>query len=166
MKTVLIPVDGSPTGLQVVKNVLAGAHGGIDRIHLLNVQPRFTRHASRYLPRRTRDGWREERARAALEPARKLVAAAGVACITHAGVGRTEQVVADTARLLGVSEIVLGTKRRNPLGRLLANSLSSRLLEKASVPVRVIPVAPAPAFERFAAPVGIGLALLAVATTD
>ncbi len=52
MKTVLIPVDGSPTGLQVVKTVLAAAHGGIDRIHLLNVQPRFTRHASRYLPRR------------------------------------------------------------------------------------------------------------------
>lgn len=166
MKTVLIPVDGSPTGLQVVKSVLAAAHGGIDRIHLLNVQPRFTRHASRYLPRRTRDGWREERARAALEPARKLVDAAGVACITHAGVGPTAQVVADTARLLGVSEIVLGTTRRNPLGRLLANSLSSRLLEKASVPVRVVPVAPAPAFERFAAPVGIGLALLAVATTD
>ena len=166
MKTVLIPVDGSPTGLQVVKNVLAAAQGGIDRIHLLNVQPRFTRHASRYLPRRTRDGWREERARAALEPARKLVESAGVACVTHAGVGRREQVVADTARLLGVSEIVLGTTRRNPLGRLLANSLSSRLLEKASVPVRVIPVAPAPAFERLAAPVGIGLALLAVATTD
>ncbi|HEX4943332.1 MAG TPA: universal stress protein [Usitatibacteraceae bacterium] len=166
MKRILIPVDGSATGLLAVKAVLADRSGNVERIELLNVQPRLSRHASRYIPRRSRDGWREERAHKALEPARRLVESAGIACRTHTGIGVTAQVVADTARLLGVNEIVLGATQRGPVGRLLANSLSSRLLAAASVPVRVIAAAPAPAFERYAAPVGIGIALLAFAAQD
>jgi hypothetical protein len=49
---------------------------------------------------------------------------------------------------------------------LLANSPSTRLLELASVPVRVIPAAMPPGYERFAVPAGLGVALLVLAAQD
>jgi nucleotide-binding universal stress UspA family protein len=166
MKRILIPVDGSAKSLHAVKAVVAGCNGGVDRIDLLNVQPRLPRNVARFVPWRNRAAWRDENSRRALEPARRLVTSAGIACGTHAGTGEAAKVVAETARRLGVTEIAIGATRRGPFARLLANSLSTRLLEWSRVPVRVIPVAPAPALDRLAAPVGIGLAILAVAVAD
>ena len=135
MNRVLIRVDGSQANLGALKAFLAERRGSVDRVELLNVQPRLSRHVARFLPKDGRDGWRQERAAQALEPARRLVESAGIACRTHAGVGPADRVVADTARLLGVNEVVLGTPQRDLL-------------------------------ERYAAPVGFGLAVLALAADD
>lgn len=166
MKRILIPVDGSPKGLEAVRAAVAEGRAGVHRIDLVNVQPRLPRQISRFVSRRDRDSWREDNARRALEPARRLVEASGIACRTHAVVGPIAQGVVETARLVGANEIVLGATRRGLLGRLLWNSVSTRLLETASVPVRVIPAAPTPAFERLAIPLGIGVALLVFAADD
>jgi nucleotide-binding universal stress UspA family protein len=166
MKSVLIPVDGSEKGLEAVRAVLADRGGSVGRIDLINVQPRFPRRLARFLPKGDRDGWREDNARRALEPARRLVASTGIACRTHVGIGPTATVIADAARQLGVSEIVVAATRWGPLGRILRNSTSTRLLESASAPVRVIPASGKPALGRLAVPVGVGMAILAFAAQD
>ena len=56
--------------------------------------------------------------------------------------------------------------QRGALGRFVRNSVSARLLEMSQVPVRVIPVGPASPLERIAVPVGIGMALIALAADD
>ncbi len=166
MKRILVPVDGSEKGLQAVRAAIAESRPAVDRIELVHVQPGLPRHAARFAPRRSRDEWRRERAARALAPARRLVEGAGIDCGTHAFVGPTVRVIDECARRLRASEIVLGATRRGPFASFLHNSVSARLLESASVPVRVVPAARAPAFERVAIPLGIGMALLVLAAED
>ncbi|MBK8324395.1 MAG: universal stress protein [Betaproteobacteria bacterium] len=168
MKRILVPVDGSAQGLAAVKAAVAECRGNVSRIDLVHVAPTLNRHVSRFVPKAERDGWREERARAALDPARRLVESAGIACNTHVTRGPLVTALADTARLLGVQEIVLTATRRGPLAQFLANSLSTRLIERTSVPVRVVPTSAASPFERMAVPTGVaaGFALLAFAIED
>jgi hypothetical protein len=61
---------------------------------------------------------------------------------------------------------VVASRQRTRLGRLLANSASARLLEVSSIPVRVIPAAPAPLLETLALPAGLGLAALLLFVAD
>lgn len=157
MKRILVPVDGSAKGLAAVRAATAGPTAHISGIDLVNVQPRLNRHVSQFIARGVRDRWREERARAALDPARRIVEAAGIRCTTHMATGPAERAIADLARIIRADEIVVGAARRGLLGRFLANSMSTRLLAAARVPVRVIPAAPAPALERLAVPAGMGL---------
>lgn len=165
MKRILVPVDGSEKGLAAVRAAVAMRGEGLAGIDLVNVQPRLNLHVSQFIARRTRDAWREDRARTALEPARRLVESAGIACRTHVATGEAERAISDLARLIRADEIVVGATRRGLLGRLLANSLSTRLLSEARVPVRVIPAAPTPPLERLAVPasVGLGVALFVMA---
>jgi nucleotide-binding universal stress UspA family protein len=168
MKRILVPVDGSAQGIAAVKAAVAEGRGTVERIDLVHVSPSLTRHVARFVPKAERTGWREERARAALDPARRLVESAGIACRTHVTRGPVANALADTARLLGVNEIVLAATNRSPLAQFLANPLSTRLIESTSVPVRIVPVATPSPFERFAVPTGVaaGFALLAFAIED
>jgi nucleotide-binding universal stress UspA family protein len=168
MKRILVPVDGSAQGLAAVKAVVAEGRGAVARIDLVHVSPPLTRHAARFVPRAARAQWRAERAHAALEPAQRLVESAGIACRTHVTRGPLAKALADTACLLGVHEIVLAATKRTPFAQFLANSLGTQLIERTSVPVRVVPVAVASPFERFAVPTGVaaGFALIAFAIED
>jgi nucleotide-binding universal stress UspA family protein len=160
MKRILIPVDGSSKSLEAVRAVVREGPGAIAQIDLVNVQPLFNRHVSRWVARSQRDGWRLERSERALARARTIVAMSGIACKTHAQAGPVAEVVAATAQRLRSHEIVVGAARRGLCGRFLANSLSTRLLEASAVPVRVIPAAPAPLIEALALPAGLGLVAL------
>jgi nucleotide-binding universal stress UspA family protein len=168
MKGILVPVDGSSQALAAVKAAVAEGRESVDRIDLVHVSPSLNRHVSRFVPKAERDGWREERARAAFDPARRLVEIAGIACRTHLVRGPAAAAIADTARKLGAQEIVLAATRRSPLAQFLANSLGTRLVERSAVPVRFVPAAAASPFERFAVPTGVaaGFAILALAIDD
>jgi nucleotide-binding universal stress UspA family protein len=160
MKRVLIPVDGSSKSLAAVRATVREGPGAIARIELVNVQPLFNRHVARWLTRDQRQTWRAERSERALARARTLVAMSGIECQTHAASGPVVPVVAALARRLRCHEIVVGATRRGLLGRFLANSVSTRLLEASPIPVRVIPAAPAPLVEALALPAGLGLLAL------
>jgi YjbE family integral membrane protein len=166
MKTLLVPVDGTAKAMAAVRAALAGGPGSIDRIELVNVQPRLPRNVARFLSGDERRQWREEKSRQALAPARRLVETAGIACGTHMAVGRVEKAIADTASRVRASEIVVGAARRGLLGRLFSYSLSTRLLQSSVVPVRVIPLEMPSALERVGVPVGLGLALAFLAIED
>jgi nucleotide-binding universal stress UspA family protein len=159
MKRVLIPVDGSAKSLEAVRATAREGPHAISGIELVNVQPLFNRHISRWLTRDQREAWRAERSRQALSQARTVVEFHGVPCGTHAAAGAVVDVVAATASRLRCHEIVIGARRRGAIGRLLANSISTRLLEVSAVPVRIIPAARAPFLDSLALPAGLGLAL-------
>jgi nucleotide-binding universal stress UspA family protein len=132
----------------------------VERIDLVNVQPLLNLHISRWISRSQRDAWRAERGGAALATARALLESSGLPWRAHTAAGPTATVIANAARELRSDEIVIGAVRRGPYARAFANSLSTRLLETSGVPVRVIPAAEAPAYERLALPAGLGLVAL------
>jgi len=160
MKKLLIPVDGSEQSLAAVRAAVREGPDAVAQIDLLNVQPLLHRHISQWVSRKARDEWRRERAGNAIEPALKVVTAAGIPVKTHVALGPVVAAILETAKRLGSEEIVVGATRHGTIARGLTNALSARLLEVSEVPVRVVPAAPRPFFERLALPAGLGIVAL------
>ena len=137
MKSILVPVDGSAHDARAVGAALRD--GPATRIELLNVQPLLHRHVADRLPRSAIAAWRAQRSGEVLERARRQVQAAGAQCATHSVAGPVTLSIVECARRLAVDEIVLCATRRGPIARLLANSVSARVLEASPIPVRVVP---------------------------
>lgn len=164
MMKVLVPVSG-PHQAQIVSGYLQSLarHAGGLEVKLLHVAPKLTRHAARWTNRTVRQEAAREDARKALEPVARELRASGLHCSLHAARGDTASAVADTAKALGCSKIVLGSRRRSSFLRFLDNSVVNRVMEHASVPVAVVPGAKPSLAQRVVVPSGIGAALVLLA---
>jgi len=155
MLKVLVPVNGSNNSLQAVKHSIAEyqAHHALE-LHLLNVQPRLSRHISRFLSRGDRDAWRGENAEAAMAGAKALLDKASVPYSTHIASGNSAEEICETAKTLGVHHIVMGTARKNSFTRMLEDSTTNRVLEATPVPVEVIAGSDVSPWERWGVRLG------------
>lgn len=166
MKRVLVPVDGSESAMRAVRHVVSSFLGdSAMEVHLLHVRVPFSQHISRLVSQRDRERFHRDMAEKALRPARELLARHGVPHATHVELGETAATIDRIAQRLRVSQIVIGTARRNTLTRLVQDSVTSKLLEIARAPVEVVSGGAASRWERIGIPAGVGTALLAVALT-
>jgi nucleotide-binding universal stress UspA family protein len=156
MLKVLIPIDGGPNALQAVRHAIAEyqRHHELE-LHLLNVQPRLSRHISRFVSRHDRDGWLHDRADAALAGAVALLAQAGVPHQTHWATGDRAALICRTAAALGVHHLVMGTARKNSITRMLEDSVTNRVLEATPVPVELVAGESISKWERWGLPAGV-----------
>ena len=167
MLKVLVPVDGSANALGAVRHAMAEyqRHHELE-LHLLNVQPRLSRHIARFLSRQDRNSWHNDQAEAALASAKTLLTQAGIPFLTHWAVGERVAEICGGAKRLGVHHIVMGTARRNSLTRMFEASVTSGVLEATPVPVEVVAGSAVSKWERWALPAGLlglgGLVLLAM----
>ena len=98
---ILVPVDGSPNALRAVRHAIAEYRRHHElRLHLLNVQPRLSRHAARFVSRADREGWLHDRAEAAMSAAVALLTDAGVPHQTHWATGERADQICRAARRL------------------------------------------------------------------
>jgi K+-sensing histidine kinase KdpD len=125
---------------------------------LLHVRHPFSQHVARFVSKRNRDSYHREQAEKALQPARDLLIQHSVPHASHIEVGDTAATIDRLAQRLRVDEIVMGTARKNTLTRLMEDSVTSKVLEIARVPVEVITGAPASRWERIGVPTGVGAA--------
>ena len=167
MLKVLVPVDGSENSLRAVRHAIAEyrRHHELE-LHLLNVQPRLSRHVARFVSRDDRDKWHDDQARAALAQARKVLDAAGVPHQVHWALGQRAAEICRMAQHLGVHHIVMGTARKNSLTRMLEDSVTDEVLKTTPVPVEVVAGNAVSKWENWALPAGVlgagGLMLMAV----
>jgi YjbE family integral membrane protein len=167
MLKVLIPVDGSANALRAVRHAIAEyqRHHELE-LHLLNVQPRLSRHIGRFVSRQDREGWLHDRADAASASARALLTQAGLPHEVHWAAGERAAEICRSAERLGVHHIVMGTARKSSITRMLEDSVTNRVLEATSVPVEVVAGDAISKWERWGLPAGVlglgGLLLLAV----
>jgi YjbE family integral membrane protein len=160
MMKMLVPVDGSANSLHAVRHVVKQfAKDRAMEVHLLNVQPPFSRHIARFVSRGSRDSWHRDEAQKALREARKLFDAAGIAYKEHVEVGRKAEVITGMAKRLGCDEIVMSVARKNSITRMVEASVTNRVLELTTVPVEVIAGDSVSRLERFGIPIGLGIAL-------
>ena len=158
MFRILVPVDGSVDSLNAVESAIRLCELRTDaQLHLVNVQPLFSRHIARFLPRATIEEERGRRGAAALAAARSLAEQAGVAFVCRVIGGRTATALAAYASEFDIDQIVIGTARKSPLLRLLTGSVTTRLIEVACVPVEVIAGSRPGLLARWGVPAGIGL---------
>jgi len=169
MPRVLVPVDGSRNSGFALRHVIDEcARTPATEIHLLNVQPSFSRHVSQFVGRKTRDAFHHDEAEKALRPARQLLEKFGLPYSAHIKVGNKAESIVDEAQRLNCRRIVMSTARKNSLTRMLEDSTTNKVLEKTPIPVEVIAGESISNFERYGLPTGLGaaLALLIAAAAD
>ena len=163
MIRVLVPVDASPNARRAVRHVIAEFRKKpAMEIHLLNIQPPFSRHVAQFASRRNRAAFHREQGEKALAPARLMLEEAGVAHSVHIEIGSRAQVIAREARRLKCDRIVMATARKNSLTRMLEDSVTNEVLELTTVPVEVIAGDAVSKWERYGIPAGIGVAFALV----
>jgi YjbE family integral membrane protein len=163
MQRVLVPVDGSRNSEYAIRHVLQEfLKGAALEVHVLNVQPPFSRHIAQFLSRKSRDAFHRDEAEKALRPARELLERQRVPYAVHLRLGDKAKAIVDEARRLRCDQIVMATARKNSLTRMLQDSVTNRVLEQTNVPVEVIVGDQISKLERYGIPVGIGAALAAL----
>jgi len=163
MVKVLVPVGGSDGSKHAVRHVLAQfLKGGEIEIHLLNVQPPFSRHVAQFTTPRSRADFHRERSEKALEPARELLDGHKVPYAVHTALGDRAELIVETARKLRCHHIVMSTARKNSLTRMLEDSVTNKVLELTPVPVEMIAGDSISPLERYGVPIGVGTALAAL----
>lgn len=163
MMKLLLPVDGSDNSLKAVRHVVNRYLADRDmEVHLLHVRQPFSQHIARFVSPRNRAAHHREQAEKALAPARALLERFHVPHDDRVELGDRAETINRVAQELGVSEIVMGTARSNSLTRLLEDSVTSRVLETAQVPVEIVAGEAVSKLERFGVPAGVGAALALV----
>ena len=128
MIKVLIPVDGSRNCQFAVKHVVMQfMNNTAMEIHLLNVQPPFSRHIAQFASRWSRQDYHRNEAEKALRPIRQMLDGFGIPYSAHTEVGEKAKCITDTARRLRCDQIVMSTARKNSLTRLVENSVTNKI---------------------------------------
>ncbi len=157
---ILVPVTASHNSEVAVQHVVRRfMSNGAMEVHLLNVQHPFSRYVARFVPRATVREWHRTQAERALAPSRAILDRFGVPYCVHAELGNEADSINDIARKLRCDAILLGTARKNSLTRFVENSVTNRVLERATVPVEVIAGDEISPWERYGIPAAIGTAL-------
>ncbi|MFN9471468.1 universal stress protein [Acidovorax sp.] len=161
MLRVLVPSDGSANSLHGLRHVIGEFTKNRDlAIHVLNVQPPFSQHVCDFSSKSDRMDLHREQSEQALVPVRQALDDAGVPYTVHLEVGDKADCIVETARRLGCDCIVMSTARKSSLVRMVENSITNQVIERATVPVEVIPGEPASRLERFGIPAGVGAGIL------
>ncbi len=169
MLKVLVPVDGSPNSLHAVRHVVNQfMKSSAMEIHLLNVQPPFSRHIARFVSKKNRNDFHRDEGEKALRPIKHMLGSFGVPYSVHIEVGDKAKLIAEAARRLRCDQIIMATARKNSLTRMIEDSTTNNVLELTDVPVEIIAGDAVSKLERYGIPAGIGtaLALLIVAAAD
>lgn len=139
MRTILIPVDASENALRAVRHAASmAAEDPSLQFHLLNVQEPFQLSLHAYLAQEQIHGIQKAEAQHALQPAVRILDAAGAACHPEWRVGPVPQTIADYASEIGCEAIVMGTRGMSAIANLLIGSTAAKVIHLASVPVTLV----------------------------
>jgi nucleotide-binding universal stress UspA family protein len=139
MRNLLLVVEGPRQAEAAARRIaLLARSEAIGAIHLLNVQPPFSRYVARFLPRATIRAFQRDEGAKALAGARAVLDEAGLPYTVHIEVGPTAETITQAATALGVHEIVIGADELGLLDRLLLRVLVARLVRLAEVPVVLV----------------------------
>ena len=142
MKSVLLPIDGSPCALRAVELILAKrarySHPEEMAIHLVNVQLPFTVEDIRWASKEQVNEYDQGRSERETREACALLDRAGVGYTRHDLVGEAAEEIATLAETLACDQIVMGTHGRGALQGLLMGSTTTKVIHLAKVPVLLV----------------------------
>lgn len=142
MKSVLLPIDGSPCALRAVELILAKrarySHPEEMAIHLVNVQLPFTVEDIRWASKEQVNEYYQGRSERETREACALLDRAGVGYTRHDLVGEAAEEIATLAETLACDQIIMGTHGRGALQGLLMGSTTTKVIHLAKVPVLLV----------------------------
>ncbi|NQW54393.1 MAG: universal stress protein [Rhodospirillales bacterium] len=138
-KAILVAVDGSEGSDRAVQHALDMiSNGCAAELHLLNVQPSVGGAVSSFVSRDQIEAYHREEGEKALASAVAMAEKAAVPAKTHVSVGRQGEIVADFARKVGASLVVLGTRGHTGLAGVLMGSVAQDVIAYSKVPVTLV----------------------------
>ena len=142
MKSVLLPVDGSPCALRAVELILA-KRARYSRpeelaIHLVNVQLPFTVEDIRWASKEQLHEYYRSLSERDTKSAREMLDRAGVPYTCHELIGDAAEEIVALATELHNDQIVMGTHGRGALQGLLMGSTTTQVIHLAKVPVLLV----------------------------
>ena len=141
LKRVLLAVDGSEVAARAVQQVLSMrrdlSEADAMELHLVHVQRPVSGDVSSFVGSKTLAEYYQEQSDAALDPARKLLDAAGVRYQAHARVGIPGETIAREAAERGCGLIVMGT-RGGGMSSALLGSVAQDTIGLAPSPVMLV----------------------------
>ena len=163
---VLVPVDASTAALAPIRHLESLKRSNVVlEVLVMNVQPRFHKHISRFTTRADRDGLRAERSAAAMAGAVEALSAAGIPFTAVSEVGMPAERIAAVAEREKVDEVMIGTGRHPAWLRAVNPSIAQGVMARIDIPVSVFARGKAGLFERYAIPAGVaGAAALILAS--
>jgi nucleotide-binding universal stress UspA family protein len=120
----------------------------------------LSRHVAWFVSRGNREGWHRDMAARALRSARAFLDAERLPYSVHVELGDRAETIAREAERLRADQIVIGTARKNSITRLFEDSVSSRVLDMARVPVEIVAGRSTSSIERVGVPAGIAAMLV------
>lgn len=136
----LLPTDGSPAALRAVNHAVALMPMVRElEAHLLHVQaPVDSWEVKSHMGAAEIAEIQRRKADDALRDARTTLQAVGIPFVTHVEEGDPSEVIVRLADDLGCHQVVMGTRGMGALSGLLMGSVSSKVLQRASMPVTLV----------------------------
>lgn len=139
---ILVATDGSKPALHAVKHaakLVQQLSATSNSITLISVHDDAgLRHAKAFVGRDAVADYLRELSEKELQPARKLLDAAGIKHDMEVRTGHVAQEIVDCARSGKFDLIVLGAKGRGAIADLLLGSVAQRVLATAQIPVLLV----------------------------
>lgn len=159
--SLLLPVNGGAAARVAADHLIRSLpRDGRTHVHVVHVTPAIHKHIGRFLSRQAKRSYAESRAEAAWGPVLRSLDLAGVQRTTHIITARNVAgAIIDSARNFGCERIVMGATRKSALVRSLTNSVTGRVLARATVPVEVVSGRDAPFWQRVGVPASVCVAL-------
>jgi len=125
MRKILVPVDGSERSLEAVRYVIALVRDGRpSEIHLIHVQPPLTGDVTAFVSHRAVQDFHIDEAQSAMKSARDLLDRAHIPYAVHIFVGQAAPIIAECARDLRCTLVVMGTHGFSKVTHWLLGSVS------------------------------------------
>ena len=159
--SLLLPVNGGAAARVAGDHLIRSLpRDGRMHVHVVHVTPAIHRHIGRFLPRQAKRRYAESRAAAAWAPVLRSLELAGVPTTTHIITSRNVAgAIIDSARSFGCDRILMGATRKSALVRSLTNSVTGRVLARATMPVEVVSGRDGPFWQRVGVPAGVCVAM-------
>lgn len=141
MHTILLPFDGSESAVRAVEYLVDFSQSlGDITVHVVNVQTEpklFGNYVSATMLEQLRVGALDHAAETNAR-AVDLLRAAGIPVQSHAIMGEVVSELVASARKLGCTMIVMGTRGMGSLGNLVLGSVASHVVHEAPMPVLLV----------------------------
>lgn len=164
MKKILVAIAGNANDAFALQEIVRRfEHDTAMEVHLAHVELPLSGDIAHHSSRESRKGYHDESADKALAPARAMLDRHSIPYAQHVVMGHPAEQLTALARRLHCEEIVMATRRKSALARLVESSVTDKVLQITTVPVEVVAGAPMAGWERYGIPAAVGAALAATA---
>lgn len=140
MRKVLIPMDGSRNAMRALDLVLGQTDQGAVSVHLIYVHfvPPFYENPAAYRRRDQNRQFVDKCAKAALSPAVRKLARAGIEHRTVVKFGDAAREIARAAARMNCESIVMGSRGMGAIKSLILGSTAIKVIHLATIPVTIV----------------------------